>query len=257
MLWQRLYKKNRESEYQPIFNKNSVADSLTSSDVWLQAHFLQKESLTQMQLPNNSPATDSALFSSITDFDSVEEVLVTYLLSSSSAGVDVITVSALRKVPSRVLAKLFTLWSRLAWTQWLTQCFLVSRTIFIPKVYDTARPSDLRPISILSVFLRHYHRTLNIRLMSTVPFSFQQCVFQSTDGIGRAIDDRLCLHFKGNVLSFGCGFHRFEESFWLPSLSPPSTPPCRGLAFLTYLLIASGSFIRTLVLFFILKRFNF
>lgn len=66
------------------------------------SHFLLKESFVSSNLPDNCPSLDPGHFSHLNDFVTVEIVLATYLPYSTSAGVESVSASILRKVPSRV-----------------------------------------------------------------------------------------------------------------------------------------------------------
>lgn len=84
--------------------------------------------------------------------------------------------------------------------------------MFMPKIKDTKSPVDLRPISISSIFLRHFHRRLNNRLISIMPFSFG---FQSMDSIGHTIEEleSVFMQFKSKFNPLSAAFTDLRKAF--------------------------------------------
>lgn len=182
---QRLYRSNRSKVLDSILNGNSISTSLTFDNVvdyWTK--FLTTESRCEGVLDNNVPAPVD--FSNLLNFISVEEVIKNYPQYKSAMGHDGVTVAMLRRIPSRALTKFYTAWLRAGL---VPTHVLDSKTVFIPKGRGVDSPDELRPISISSVFLRHFHRILNNRLTSVLPFSPFQLGFQSMDGIARAVEE--------------------------------------------------------------------
>lgn len=215
-LFQKQYRKNRSRAFQRIFNPVSCSDELRPESVFdFWSHFLTRSSLNCGDLPNNYVGDEDKAnsISHLTDFVSILEVRNTFLSVGTSAGLDGISVKDVkRKVPVRALAKLFTLWSRLCW---VPQYFLDSRTSFIPKVANSNSPSDLRPISVSSVLLRHYHKILNARLIKCISFTSNQFGFQPMDGIAKAVEclDTVYKVFKSKFNSFSAAFIDMCKAF--------------------------------------------
>lgn len=139
------------------------------------------------------------------------KILDSRLNSKTSAGKDGLDIKCLIKTRIRALAKLYTMWLQLGW---VPQIFLDSRTIFIPKGSDVDVPSDLRPISISSVFLRQFQKIRNKCLLSVVKIS-PQFGFQSMDGIANAVSqlDSVFAYFKTNFSSCASAFIDLKKAF--------------------------------------------
>lgn len=180
-----IYKKDRGKAFRRILRSSSVSQRLTSKDVFQFWEHLTRTPFVEGELPSNDEKVNIEEAHKLTTFVTVEKVASAYPPLKTAVGVDNIDTRFLKqKFPQRVLAKIFTLWFRMCW---VPQYVLDSRTIFIPKALNVERPEDLRPISISSVLLRHFHRILNNRLLSVVKISDHQHGFQNQDGIARAI----------------------------------------------------------------------
>lgn len=128
---QNIYKKKKNHAIDRIYNNASVFNVLTEDsifDFW--STFLTTDSPAIRNLLN-APTLAPDSFKSLVSFITVQEVMDVSPPNKSASGPDGVSVGRLRKVPARVLAKLYTLWSRLCW---VPQYFLCSKTIFIPKV---------------------------------------------------------------------------------------------------------------------------
>lgn len=152
-----------------IYNNTSISNNLDSHtvfDFW--SSFLTADSLTVGVLLDNIPVIDPTSFAELLEFVSVNEVLESFPPLKSAVGLEGTSAVRPRKLPVRVLAKIYTLRFRLCW---VPHYFLDSRTIFLPKVADTTSPANISPISISSLLLRKFHRILYKRLVKAIPFS--------------------------------------------------------------------------------------
>lgn len=178
-------------------------------------HTFLRETFRSGGLPRNYVKDQSNLdaLGKLTEFVSVSEVKAAVLAWKTALGLDGLTVREVRKrIPLRALAKLFTLWSRM---RWVPQYFLDSRTCFIPKRQNTCFSAELRPISIASVLLRHFHKVLNTRLVKCLQFSPLQFGFQPLEGIARAVEmlESVFAHFKSKHNPFAAAFIDLCKAF--------------------------------------------
>ncbi|KAG8177076.1 hypothetical protein JTE90_015728 [Oedothorax gibbosus] len=185
---QDLYKKTRSECYEKIFSRASIGDKLCSEDTFEFWKHLLKDDIRKpnvellratkpVALPDTSLLLEPIL---------IDEVVTSRIPFRSSPGPDNVTPKAWNRVPVRVKAKLFTVWIKLA----KVPNFIVeSKTIFLPKKEETISPSDLRPVSIASVILRHFNKVL-ARRMSTIMgehFDIFQLGFRPFDGIAQGL----------------------------------------------------------------------
>ncbi|KAG7196611.1 hypothetical protein KM043_018807 [Ampulex compressa] len=94
---------------------------------------------------------------------SCNEIRSCSLPISSAPGVDGITPRLWRAVPCKIKALLFNI---ILVAGGFPGSMLASRTVFIPKKGDCRAPENYRPISIMSVVVRHLHKILAHRLRS-------------------------------------------------------------------------------------------
>lgn len=99
--------------------------------------------------------------------------------STTSAGPDGLSARMLKKVPTDVLCRIFSL---IMWCQELPSYLLDSTTLLIPKKFGATLPSDFRPITISSVLIRAFHKVLASRLSQALVFDQRQRAFRPTDG---------------------------------------------------------------------------
>lgn len=178
---QRIYKRNRQTACEQIFNRTSFAHDLGEEDVfsyWRRT--LTKSSF--LKFGTIDPGEEDA--PSFDDHITIEEIRAAKLSPSSACGLDGLTVKRLDSIPSRFNCKLYSLW---LWMKWVPDCILDSRTIFIPKGEDVKEPAKMRPISIASAFLRHFHKILAGRLSKVITINQYQFGFQPFDGICRGV----------------------------------------------------------------------
>lgn len=157
---QRLYRKNRKSAFDSLYNSNSISEEL-SSDVGFSfwSHLLTKTNTRDeqfMNMDNDLVEEDSPSFDS-NRLIYPEEVRDVRTTGKTSAGLDGLSVYQTERISPRIRAKLFSLFLLLGWCP---DVLMNSYTIFIPKKKDTNSPAKLRPISIASILLRQFHKIL-------------------------------------------------------------------------------------------------
>jgi hypothetical protein len=103
---------------------------------------------------------------------------------SSAAGPDQLSVAVVKRLPARLLAKLYNLWLQ---ARYLPKLFRDSRTVLIPKKKNPTAARDYRPISVSSVITRVLHKVLARRLDSIVELSQRQKGFRPVDGCAHNI----------------------------------------------------------------------
>lgn len=134
--------------------------NLTQKMFWVTGlSFKKKNSFDQCDFPNNGAnKIDEESVHNLVKYVTVQEVKTNYFPVKTSPGHDGLTMKELRRLNPSVLAKLYTLWSRL---YWIPMYYLDSKTIFIPMCDKTNTPADLRPVSIQPVLEIQYHKILN------------------------------------------------------------------------------------------------
>ena len=167
--------------YNKIVCDNSLDDCLQYEEVFS----YWKNSISKPDYTNyHIVETDAKII--VTGFITPKQVISSKLKLSSAPGPDNLTLRYSNKFTSRQKTKLFTLWLILGW---VTDFILASRTIFIPKENLVKTPAKLRPITISSVLLRHFHKVLANRLINLLHFNENQFGFLRIDGIKHAIDN--------------------------------------------------------------------
>lgn len=137
-------------------------------EYWL--HLLIRSSCLNGQLPDNYPRCDVLCKNSFSFlvFIYPDEVIPSYASWHTSVGQNSFKVSVLRT---------FHLVSWQNCTRYgctsvgRRSLFADSRTIFLPKKRNTNKVFDLKPISIASVFVRHFHLIVNACLLKFVSIS--------------------------------------------------------------------------------------
>lgn len=162
---QALYRKNRQAAYRNIFAKTEVAPDFSGPTDYTYRLF----NILLDTLPEDA------------QFVLPDEVLKAKLLFLSAADPDIITVSALFKIPVRIFCKLYCLRLHLGW---MPSFLLDSRTSFLPKKSLSSSPAELWPISIPSVLCRH--KILASHLAGHIDISEYQLGFRPFDGIAKA-----------------------------------------------------------------------
>lgn len=110
-LTQKLYKQNRRKAYNHIFNNVSADSELSAGELFSYcSEFLTTPSHTDG--PVGGVASSIPDFSSFEEFISIKEVTDNYPSGKSSAGPDGVTAAPLRRLPVRILVKLYNLWFR-------------------------------------------------------------------------------------------------------------------------------------------------
>lgn len=112
-------------------------------------------------VPQSLPSGPEPGLLNLWDPITVDEVARVTLPLGSAPGVDTITVRQWRAVPATIKALLFNTVMAIGG---FPPSMLVSRTVFIPKKCDSPTPADFRPISVMSVVVRHLHKILAQRL---------------------------------------------------------------------------------------------
>ena len=106
--------------------------------------------------------------------------------ASTAPGPDQKLVSDLKALPLEQLRYRFNLWLYLGVVP-MRLC--EGYTSLIPKIAGTDKPNEFRPITVSSVLIRLYHKTLSRRLERLCPPSVRQKAFRSGDGIA----ENLCI----------------------------------------------------------------
>ncbi|KAK7788246.1 hypothetical protein R5R35_001099 [Gryllus longicercus] len=105
----------------------------------------------------------------------VEEVEGAKLPFRSAAGPDRLSVRQWRAVPSSVRALLYVKVMR---DGGFPAALMASRTVFLPKTLDGEDPANYRPISIMSVVVREFHKILANRIRSANILDMRQRYFE-------------------------------------------------------------------------------
>ena len=100
---------------------------------------------------------------------------------NSAPGTDGVTV---RKVKANLTSEFLSwLFSLILWSGQSPSCFGQGRTVLIPKKDRPTGPGDYRPITILSVLIRTFHKILADRLGRLLPYDKAQKAFtNNVDG---------------------------------------------------------------------------
>ena len=103
---------------------------------------------------------------------------------ATAPGPDMVKVSELRKADRSHLLALFNLWLL---SGELPKPFRLGRTTLIPKTTHPSGAGEFRPITVLSVLVRFFHRIIAKRLFSKSPLDVRQKAFLPLDGCAESI----------------------------------------------------------------------
>lgn len=101
------------------------------------------------------------------------------LQKGSSPGLDGVSVTELKKIPTPILAHIFNNW--LVFKQ-IPEDLKLSKTVFIPKKENFQTPEDLRPITIAPIIVRLFSKILLARFTSCSSFHPFQNGFENDRG---------------------------------------------------------------------------
>lgn len=108
------------------------------------------------------------------------EVINIRLPKASAPGLDGMSVQRwLTTVPALLRAAIFNIFMV---SGSVPARFLTSRTVLIPKTLNRLEPSSYRPISVVSVLVRHFHKILAARLARCGLIDVRQRAFVEADG---------------------------------------------------------------------------
>lgn len=177
---QRLYDRNRqacaEKVLEGLWDRDHAQVPLDKQDGYWRGLF-SKPSKPDSRNPERVGPVVWELLGSISD-DEVDRHLRT--MSNGSAGPDGISAKSVKSADRTALAAHFNLWLMCGYQP---TGLKEGVTVLIPKVLETAKPSDHRPITMGSVVGRAFHKILAARLSDHLPIDIRQKAFQKGDGI--------------------------------------------------------------------------
>jgi hypothetical protein len=102
---------------------------------------------------------------------------------NTAPGPDGISARLFRSVPLQILHRIFNIFLTI---RKIPETLLASRTVLIPKINDPEEPGSFRPITVSSIILRAFHKTLANRL-KVLPLDYRQRAFREADGCSENI----------------------------------------------------------------------
>ncbi|CAB0034374.1 unnamed protein product [Trichogramma brassicae] len=136
------------------------------------------------RIMTETPGSDLAIRPSATEKCGIwypiksKEILAALPPNNSAPGPDGLTVATLKSISPEILSRIMNLFM---FAEDVPAYLKESRTILIPKIKGTKDPSKFRPITVLSVLLRTYHKVLADRLKS-LELDARQRAFIEADG---------------------------------------------------------------------------
>ncbi|KAJ8891280.1 hypothetical protein PR048_010796 [Dryococelus australis] len=143
---------------------------------WWAKLFSRGEGLGDLEVPEDDDEDPHGMSIPITS----EEEERSEISGQSAPGPNGIMVQQWRKIPTGLKVVLFNLFLL---TDDFPDLLLQARTVLLPKIDMPSLPSDIRPISISSVIMRHYHKILAQRIQNCIKIGSEQRAFQSADGL--------------------------------------------------------------------------
>jgi len=158
---QRMFRSNMSRCVKSILDGEKGGDEVVPDVETMSRHWGPFVSRLSPPVPQTLPTGPKPGLQYLWDPITVDEVARVNLPLSSAPGIDTITVRQWRAVPSPIKALLFNTVLAMGG---FPPSMLVSRTVFISKKCDSPSPANFRPISVMSVVVRHLHKILAQRL---------------------------------------------------------------------------------------------
>lgn len=175
---QRLYEKDRGAAARLILDERANVTMPSRDDmVGFWSGIFGNARAGNIDSPDAGQANDGLdrLWSPI----ETDEVYASELDNGTAAGLDGVSVKSWRKVPALQRCLVYNL---ILLEESLEEGLCTARTVFLPKGSGELTPDKFRPLSIMSVVVRQFHKILSKRLLLNHKFDARQKAFTNCDG---------------------------------------------------------------------------